>query len=533
MAPPDVAEQNAQALTVAKSYNNLLYTSLQFLRTKLAMKFTDFLQGIGSPIAFYPDLIAVTGSPESAIFLCQLTYWTGRQHDPDRWIHKTQEEWFFEIGLTEKQQKTARDKLVARGYIEEREIGSPARLQYRVNIEAISAVWEVWAIVGNIKKQLRDLTSDHGTLMSRGILNYAIKNQIQNIRTAIRKCHTIANGFFETCEKMRISPVRIIDRFRENLTKIAQTLATGLNSQPEIQVSPNGRNKYPPTGETSIAQQEKQVSPDGTLAPPSIPVPVSVPAPSKITPKTSTDTPHENVQGEPENTHTWGATFKKEDQEKCLNREALKDVQIPEEEENYREIVTEVQVEVVHDTQQERKDKELNSQGQDCIFMEANIPGGGGAENFESVPDWVLELQEKVRLGHTLKRPELLKLANYRLGDYANSYRHSGRVLDASPDDIKADFLKFVQWHSFHNNPDSNYVLFSVKKAERQPEQWDVLLSWVRTWEEVQKDPKTLETMLAAKVSSEGKKCNTQDLSMNYDLNARKAMSVENWWEAI
>ena len=34
MSPPDVAEQNAQTLTLAKSCNNLLYTSLQFLKEK-------------------------------------------------------------------------------------------------------------------------------------------------------------------------------------------------------------------------------------------------------------------------------------------------------------------------------------------------------------------------------------------------------------------------------------------------------------------------------------------------------------------
>jgi hypothetical protein len=45
-----------------------------------------------------------------------------------------------------------------------------------------------------------------------------------------------------------------------------------------------------------------------------------------------------------------------------------------------------VKVEVIHDTQQDRKDQNFNSQGQDCIFMKANIPGGGG-ENVDKMPD--------------------------------------------------------------------------------------------------------------------------------------------------
>ena len=479
------------------------------------MKFTDSLKGIGSPIAFYPDLIPIAGSPESAIFLCQLTYWTGKQHDPDGWIHKTQEEWFFEIGLTEKQQKTAREKLVGRSLIEEREIGSPARLQYRVNIETISAVWDVWTIIAKIKKQFEDLKGTYGILMSRGILNLQIKTQIEHIRTVIRKCHTIANGFFEGCEKMRVSPLGIIDGFRKNLIKVAQTLATGLISQREIQVPPDRTYKSPPTGDTSTSHPEIQVPPDGRLAPPSIPVPVTAPVPSKITPKTSTETSPESVHPDPENTHTWGPPFKNLDHEID------------------QELVQKVEVEVLHDTQQETGDKESNSQGQHCIFMEGNIPGGAGGENFDKLPDWVYQLHEKVRLGHKLERSELLSLAEHTLGDYASLYRESGQVLNVGADDIRTDFLKFVQWYSFNGNPDINYVLCSVKKAERNPEQWDVLVSWLQTWEEVQKDPKSLETILAAKVSSQGKRCNSEDLRMNNRLVLEKPLSTGNLWDEI
>jgi hypothetical protein len=512
------------------------------------MKFTDSLKGIGSPIAFYPDLIPLVGSKTAAMLICQLAYWTGKQHNPDGWIYKTQEEWFFETGLSDKEQRTARRALVERGYIEERIRGIPRRLEYRLLEKPLNEVWDVWMIAVDLKKRFQILSGSYGVNLSRGIQIEELQSQMEKFRQVICQCYNVAEGFFDNCRKLKITPVDIVDKFREKLSELAGTLDKFNSSLWAGQFLTNGQVSSSPTSRSVPTPQADQYLTEGSLAGAGIPVVASVPAPSKITPKTSTVTSHESGQAGAENTHTWGATFKKEDQEKCVNSKdlkdgkipeektnttILKDVQIPEEEECNNEIVNSVQVEVLQDTQQQPKDKELNSQGQNCIFMEANIPAGGGAEMKENAPNWVLELQEKVRLGQTLKRPELLELANYRLGDYANIYRHSGRVLDASPDDIRADFLKFVQWHSFHNNPDINYVLFSVKKAERQPEQWDVLLSWLRTWDEVQKDPKSLETMLSAKVSSEGKRCNTQDLVLKNRLNAEKAMTVENWWEAI
>ena len=140
-------------------------------------------------------------------------------------------------------------------------------------------------------------------------------------------------------------------------------------SQPEIQVPPNRRYKSPPTGDTSFSQPEIQVPPDGRLAPPSIPVPVTAPVPSKITPKTSTETSPESVHPDPENTHTWGPPFKNLDHEID------------------QELVQKVQFEVLHDTQQESGDKKSNSQGQHCIFMKGNVPGGAGGENLDKMPD--------------------------------------------------------------------------------------------------------------------------------------------------
>ncbi len=40
------------------------------------------------PIAYHPQLARAFGSPNVAIFLGQLLYWTGREADPEGWIWK-------------------------------------------------------------------------------------------------------------------------------------------------------------------------------------------------------------------------------------------------------------------------------------------------------------------------------------------------------------------------------------------------------------------------------------------------------------
>lgn len=162
--------------------------------------------------------------------------------------------------------------------------------------------------------------------------------------------------------------------------------------------------------------------------------------------------------------------------------------------------------------------------------MKEKFSGAAEGENFEKMSDdWVSELHEKVRQGHILERSELLSLAEYTLGGYASLYRQSGKVLNVVVDDIKIDFLKFVQWYSFNGNPDLNYVLCSVKKAERSPEQWDVLVSWLQDWDEVQKDAKSLQTILFTRVNSQGKRCSKVDLNMKNRLVLEQTNLSEDW----
>ncbi|MFW9262638.1 hypothetical protein [Nostoc sp. CALU 546] len=495
------------------------------------MKIIEILQEIGSPIAFYPDLVPIVGSHEAAIFICQLTYWTGKQHNRDGWIYKTQEEWFFETLLTEKQQQTARTLLVERGYIEERLRGIPARLEYRLVEKALNAIWETWMIASRIKKQFQTLIGMYGVLLSRGLQNEEIQRQVEKFRETVRSCHIVTNEFFKKCRELEISPLNMIDSLRQNLSKLAGTLGKFSFSQQEKQASPNQRYKDSPYGETSIPEPEILASPNGRSAPPSSPFTAGAPAPSKSTAKTTSDISHVSTHSGAENTHieTQPLNFSQEEKNKEVDQGLVK----------------KVEVEVLQDTQQEPKEtlvrvacrtqdllalgyQNLNSQGQDCIFMESYIPGGGGEnKKIEKTPDWVQEYEDKVRSGNTLPRSELLKLAEYRLGDLASVYRDSGRVLDASPNDIKPEFLQFLQWYAFNRHPDISYVRATVIKRERSPEEWGVFLSWIETFQQVQDDPSVLETMLAAKVSSGGRNGNKQDLALNNRLVLQNLFKTE------
>ncbi|RDV83898.1 hypothetical protein [Ammonifex thiophilus] len=106
------------------------------------MRLTDFLREVGPPVGYYPGLTRITGGVKETLFLCQLLYWTDREADPEGWVHKTQEEIAEETGLSRREQESARRSLKELGFLEEKREGCPARLLYRVNLDALNAAWE-------------------------------------------------------------------------------------------------------------------------------------------------------------------------------------------------------------------------------------------------------------------------------------------------------------------------------------------------------------------------------------------------------
>lgn len=91
-----------------------------------------------APVSFHRCLVPVTGGITSALLLSQ-AIWTSQWLEPaaDGWFLRSQDEWTQETGLSRWEQESARRALRRSGLLEERRIGMPARLWFRVRPEAV------------------------------------------------------------------------------------------------------------------------------------------------------------------------------------------------------------------------------------------------------------------------------------------------------------------------------------------------------------------------------------------------------------
>ena len=91
-----------------------------------------------TPVSFHRCLVPVTGGVTSALMLSQ-AIWTTQSLEPcaDGWFIRSQEQWTQETGLSRWEQETARRALRRSGLLEERRVGMPARLCFRVRPDAV------------------------------------------------------------------------------------------------------------------------------------------------------------------------------------------------------------------------------------------------------------------------------------------------------------------------------------------------------------------------------------------------------------
>jgi DNA-binding transcriptional regulator GbsR (MarR family) len=107
------------------------------------MKLSDFLQGTGRPVAYYPGLRKITGSTNATIFLCQFIYWTGKESAGDGWIYKEATEIETETGLSYNEQKTARRNLKEAGILKEQYKRLDHRMYFKVDLDALNQLWRM------------------------------------------------------------------------------------------------------------------------------------------------------------------------------------------------------------------------------------------------------------------------------------------------------------------------------------------------------------------------------------------------------
>lgn len=89
------------------------------------------------PIAFQRAFVDLGVGITGALMLSQCVYWHGRTSDKGGWFYKSQSDWEAETGMTRREQETARKRLEKAGFLEEKRKGVPAKLFFRVNVEAL------------------------------------------------------------------------------------------------------------------------------------------------------------------------------------------------------------------------------------------------------------------------------------------------------------------------------------------------------------------------------------------------------------
>jgi hypothetical protein len=107
------------------------------------------LEWFQAPVAFHRPLVDLAGgSIGAAVMLTQALHWTrefyfAAECRPDLalqgFMQISQAEWERETALTRSGQETARRILRERGYLEEKRVGVPAKLYFRVNLDKLYA----------------------------------------------------------------------------------------------------------------------------------------------------------------------------------------------------------------------------------------------------------------------------------------------------------------------------------------------------------------------------------------------------------
>jgi len=90
------------------------------------------------PVSFHRCLVPITGGVTAALMLSQ-AIWTSQtiERTADGWFSKSRDEWTEETGLSRWEQETARRALRSAGFLEERRVGVPAKLWFRVRPEVV------------------------------------------------------------------------------------------------------------------------------------------------------------------------------------------------------------------------------------------------------------------------------------------------------------------------------------------------------------------------------------------------------------
>ncbi len=91
-----------------------------------------------APVSFHRCLVPIAGGVTAALMLSH-AIWASQEAAPsdDGWFLKSADQWTQETGLSRWEQQTARRALRSEGFIEERRVGIPPTLCFRVRPERV------------------------------------------------------------------------------------------------------------------------------------------------------------------------------------------------------------------------------------------------------------------------------------------------------------------------------------------------------------------------------------------------------------
>lgn len=107
------------------------------------MSFSQSLRQLGQPIAYYPQLAKPLGGVTAAVLFGQLFYWQDKTDNP-LGVYKTLDALMEETGLTERELRSAREKLRELGIVIETNKRLEHRLYFKVDFEAFDRLMEAY-----------------------------------------------------------------------------------------------------------------------------------------------------------------------------------------------------------------------------------------------------------------------------------------------------------------------------------------------------------------------------------------------------
>ena len=149
-------------------------------------------------VLVYPSLQTTAGSAKAALMLSQMLYWTRKylvnRPQRDGWFWHTRQDWQASTGLSRHEQDQARATLLATGLVEERRMGVPGRLHFRIDFAALGRA------LGAREAAATDWCRDEATFRS------LLGRPVVFLRGLVDVGGSFAAGFYlsELCQQQRV-----------------------------------------------------------------------------------------------------------------------------------------------------------------------------------------------------------------------------------------------------------------------------------------------------------------------------------------